>query len=75
MIRRPHSLVLSLLMVLVPVSPLWAQATELGQQTLGRPYWHVFISYAIVVLLIAGWTISIARRLSKVEARLPDLDS
>lgn len=74
MIRRSRFLVLSILMVFAPALPVWGQATELGRQTLGRPYWHVFLAYALVVLLIAGWTISIARRLSKVEARLPDLD-
>ncbi len=75
MIRRSHILVLSILMVLLPASPALGQATELGRQTLGRPYWHVFLAYTIVVLLIAGWTVSIARRLSKVEARLPDQDN
>jgi CcmD family protein len=75
MIRRFLPTLLAVLTALVPASPVWAQATELGRQTLGRPYWHVFLAYAIVVLLIAGWTISIARRLSKVEARLPDLDA
>ena len=75
MIRRFLPTLLAVLTALVPATPVWAQATELGRQTLGRPYWHVFLAYAIVVLLIAGWTISIARRLSKVEARLPDLDA
>lgn len=75
MIRRSYTLVLSILMVLLSAPPVWGQSTELGRQTLGRPYWHVFLAYAIVVLLIAGWTVSIARRLSKVEARLPDQDN
>jgi len=50
----------------------FAQAAdnELARQTLGLPYWHVFIAYAVVWLLIAGWVISIARRLSEVEKRL-----
>jgi CcmD family protein len=55
-------------------APLGAQATELGRQTLGRPYWHFFLAYAIVVVLIAGWAVSIARRLRRIEDRLPDLD-
>jgi CcmD family protein len=75
MIRRSLLLVLAMLTVLVPAPPAWAQATELGRQTLGRPYWFVFLAYAIVVVLIAGWTISIARRLARVEARLPDQDA
>lgn len=74
MIRRLDSLVLSTLLVLVTALPALGQASELGRQTLGRPYWHVFLAYAIVVALIAGWTISIARRLARVEARLPDQD-
>ncbi len=68
-------IIVALLCLALPASPLVGQAvTELGRQTLGRPYWHVFIAYAIVVLLIAGWVISIARRLSAIEARLPDAD-
>jgi CcmD family protein len=42
-----------------------------GQQSL-RPYWHVFIAYSIVILLIGGWAISIARRLRGIEDRLVD---
>ena len=75
MIRRSLFFVLTMLTVFVPASPVWAQATELGRQTLGRPYWFVFLAYAIVVVLIAGWTISIARRLARVESRLPDVDA
>jgi len=57
--------------LLVQASPVWAQAgTALGQQTLGRPYWHVFAAYAIVWLLVLGWVISIVRRLRRVEDRL-----
>ncbi|MEQ9568897.1 MAG: CcmD family protein [Longimicrobiales bacterium] len=60
--------------ILLDMGPLVAQATELGRQSLGRPYWHLFAAYAIVVLLIAGWVISIARRLGRIEQRLPDVD-
>ena len=57
--------------LLLWASPVWAQAgTALGQQTLGRPYWHVFAAYAIVWLLVLGWVISIVRRLRRVEDRL-----
>ena len=57
--------------LLLQASPVWAQAgTALGQQTLGRPYWHVFAAYAIVWLLVLGWVISIVRRLRRVEERL-----
>lgn len=57
--------------LLVPADAL-AQATELGRQTLGRAYWHVFVAYAIAWLLIGGWIVSIARRLARVERRLRD---
>lgn len=35
-----------------------------------RPYWHVFAAYAVTIILIGGWAISIARRLRDVEERL-----
>jgi len=47
------------------------QASALGQQSL-KPFWHVFIAYAIAVALILGWVVSIARRLSALERRLVD---
>jgi hypothetical protein len=59
---------------LLPDAALAAQATELGRQTLGRPYWHVFLAYAIAVLLIGGWVVSIARRLLAIERRLQEDD-
>jgi CcmD family protein len=43
--------------------------TGLGSQSL-RPYWHVFIAYAIAIVLVLGWVISIGRRLKDVEERL-----
>jgi hypothetical protein len=45
--------------------------TALARQSL-RPYWHVFIAYSIVILLVAGWAGSIAKRLGEVERRLGD---
>ena len=47
------------------------QATELAGQSL-RPYWHVFIAYALAIVLIGGWAVSIGRRLRDVEDRLLD---
>lgn len=41
----------------------------LGGQSL-RPYWHVFIAYALAWILVFGWLFSIARRLSRVERKL-----
>jgi len=61
---------LAVLALLAVPGSLAAQATELGQQTLGRPYWHVFIAYAVVWAFVGGWVISIARRLTRVERRL-----
>ena len=56
--------------MLVAASPLTGQAEQLREQTLGRPYWHVFLAYAITLLLVLGWVVSIARRLRRVENRL-----
>jgi hypothetical protein len=57
-------------LLLAGVFPLVAQAETLRNQTLGRPYWHVFLAYAITLVLILGWVVSIARRLRRVETRL-----
>jgi hypothetical protein len=57
---------------LVLTGALEAQALPsegLARQNL-RPYWHVFIAYAIAILLVAGWAGSIAKRLGDVERRL-----
>ena len=46
---------------------------DVAQQTGGlRAYWHVFAAYAMAIVLIGGWAISIARRLRQVEERLLD---
>ncbi len=47
------------------------QASRLAEQNL-RPYWHVFTAYAVVIVLIGGWAVSIARRLRAIEERLLD---
>lgn len=47
------------------------RASELATQSL-RPYWHVFAAYAIAIVLIGGWAVSISRRLRDVEERLTD---
>jgi CcmD family protein len=58
----------------VPRAPaLVAQAQAAGgAAAVGglRAYWHVFIAYAVVLLLVLGWVISIGRRLKDVEQRL-----
>lgn len=48
-----------------------SQVSRLAGQEL-RPYWHVFAAYALVIVLIGGWAISIARRLRAIEERLLD---
>jgi CcmD family protein len=35
-----------------------------------RAYWHVFIAYAVVILLVLGWVVSIGRRLKDIQQRL-----
>ncbi len=47
------------------------QNAGLARQNL-RPYWHVFAAYSLVILLIGGWAVSIARRLKALEDRLLD---
>ena len=50
---------------------LWAQAAEpLASQRLGRPYVFMFVTYALVLGLIAVYVVSIAVRLARVEKRL-----
>jgi len=69
------SLVFVLLLVAAvgPLSAAWPpsapQATPLAQQSL-RPYVNVFIAYAIALLAVLGWVISIGRRLARLERRL-----
>jgi hypothetical protein len=43
--------------------------STMGAQSL-RPYWHVFIAYAIAIVMVLGWVISIGRRLKNVEEKL-----
>ncbi len=68
---RNSWLVLAIVGGLLSATPLLAQsateaATGLGAQSL-RPYWHVFVAYALAWVLILGWVVSIARRLARVE--------
>ena len=67
-------LVIGLALLVIHTSPTTLSAQEaartIGQQTLGRPYWHVFTAYAVAWLLVLGWLISMARRLGRIEERL-----
>lgn len=70
--RLRRTWLVGLLGLVVPAAASAQAAGELGRQTLGRPYWHVFLAYALAWLLIGGWVISIARRLARVEKRLEE---
>lgn len=59
------ALALATAVLLTDVSALLAQGT--GSVPTMRPYWHVFIAYAAVWLIILGWVISISRRLARLE--------
>jgi len=43
--------------------------SAMAQQSL-RPYWHVFIAYAIAIGLVLAWVVSIGKRLKDVQERL-----
>ncbi len=73
--HRLHQLVrglLAALLLAVASSPVAAQATSANAIGGLRAYWHVFIAYAVVIVLVLGWVISIARRLKDVEQRLAE---
>ena len=70
LVRLLPGVLLAWTLTAVAAAPGWAQAEQLREQTLGRPYWHVFLAYAITLLLLLGWIVSIARRLRRVESRL-----
>lgn len=61
--------ILCLLAALVLPVGLYAQ-TNLGAQTLGRGFWHVFAAYAILWILVFGWLFKIGRQLARVERKL-----
>lgn len=60
-----------LLLLVVASTDVAAQASA-GAAGVGglRAYWHVFIAYTVVILLVLGWVISIGRRLKDVQERL-----
>lgn len=73
MSRAPKwlALVLGLLAPLAAPGGLLAQAAEpLSAQKLGRPYLFMFIAYALVLGVIAGWVISIAVRQARIDKQL-----
>jgi acyl-CoA synthetase (AMP-forming)/AMP-acid ligase II len=49
--------------------PGMGASSALASQSL-RPYWHVFIAYAVPIAMVMLWAGSIAKRLADVERRL-----
>jgi CcmD family protein len=47
------------------------QAGALAGQSL-RPYRFVFYAYAVAWILVFGWVVAVARRLSALDRRLED---
>jgi hypothetical protein len=70
----------NLRIVALPLLVLLFAATDAAGQLPGsqmaaqglRAYWHVFIAYAIAIVMVLGWVVSIARRLARIEAQLGD---
>lgn len=63
------AMVLPTLLLAITAAGVAAQSGAAGIGGL-RAYWHVFIAYAIVILLVLGWVISIGRRLKEIQDRL-----
>jgi CcmD family protein len=61
-----------MLLTVASATAVAAQATSANAIGGLRAYWHVFIAYAVVIVLVLGWVISIARRLKDVEQRLAE---
>jgi hypothetical protein len=60
-----------ILALALTASPL---AAQMDQTTPGglRAYWHVFVAYALVWVLVAGWMVAIARRLTRVSKHIEE---
>ena len=70
--RRLRAALPALLAAVALVVPNVIAAQTTGSPQGLRPYWHVFAAYAIAIVLVGGWAVSIARRLRDVERRLWD---
>jgi len=71
-LKNASSWLLSLALLAASTSPVAAQGlpgSAMAEQSL-RPYWHVFIAYAIAIGLVLAWVVSIAKRLKDVQERL-----
>jgi len=72
---KKHLITLAVLSLPIFILPLDASAqTDLGAQTLGRGFWHVFAAYAILWALVFGWIIRIGRQLARVEQKLDSVE-
>ena len=71
-LKNAKSWLFSLALLAATSSAAAAQAlpgSGMAEQSL-RPYWHVFIAYAIAIGVVLAWVISIAKRLKEVQERL-----
>ena len=66
--RSGIALAATVLGLLASAAPALAQVGTdvLARQSL-RPYWYVFIAYALAWLLLMGWVLSIGRRIRRLE--------
>lgn len=77
MLSKLRLAALAVLLSLAAGGPAFAQeatgmpADALATQSL-RAHWHVFIAYAIVIVLVFGYVVWMARKLSALEARLAE---
>jgi CcmD family protein len=74
-LKNVAPVVLALVLLACTGSALLAQeASGLPGSTMAtqslRPYWHVFIAYAIAITAVLAWVVSIGRRLRQVEKQL-----
>ena len=59
-------------LLLLSADSVLGQTVDLASQQLGPGYMNLFLAYAVAWILVLGWVVSIALRLSKVERRLED---
>ena len=69
MLKNASLTLLTLMLLATSVAAQDLPGNALAQQSL-RPYWHVFIAYAIAIVVVLVWVMSIGKRLKDVEERL-----
>ena len=70
MISLLRAVTASVLLLLSADSVLGQTTVDLASQRLGPGYMNLFLAYAVAWILVLGWVVSIALRLTKVERRL-----